>query len=217
VIRQIFSKHAEILNLDISEMQIEVFARYAAELNKWNRKINLTALTSDEDIAIKHLIDSCIAAEYVKGAIRLLDVGSGAGIPSIPLKIMFPDTKIVSVDTVGKKIMFQRHVARLLKLDNFEAIHSRVETMAPEYAGSFDVIISRAFSRLDTFVALVAPLLADGGRVIAMKGPAADEESIVGTSCNSNNGLRVSAVNTYFLPQNKGERRIVIISADKAR
>lgn len=185
--------------------------QFAVELKKWNRKVNLTALIADDDIAVKHLVDSIVVSGWVKGSSRALDIGSGAGVPAIPLKIMLPETHIVSVDAVAKKIFFQRHVSRVLGLQGFEAIHDRVENLCTTHSGTFDVIISRAFSRLDTFVSLAAPLLAPGGRIIAMKGPAVDDE-VMDTHIFQNRGLRITASHTYYLPLDKGERRLVIIS-----
>ena len=204
------------MGLEIDDSKLNALVLFARELKKWNRKFNLTALTSDEDIAIKHLIDSMMVYEGVSGTNRLLDIGSGAGVPSIPLKILLPKTEIMSVDAIGKKITFQRHVVRLLGLQGFEARHARIETLRKTHSGYFDVIISRAFSRLDTFISLAIPLLSVDGKIIAMKGPAAEEEVEREISCLVDNGLHISGIQTYSLPHNKGERCIVIISPSQA-
>jgi 16S rRNA (guanine527-N7)-methyltransferase len=147
----------------------------------------------------------------------VLDIGSGAGVSAIPLKIAKPEVRVVSVDTVGKKILFQRHVARALALNDFEALHSRVENLHSTHAGRFDVITSRAFSRLEMFVALAVPLLKSGGRIIAMKGPHIDDEfDRVGAELRLA-GFEISSIVTYSLPMHKGERSLVTVTAVKAR
>jgi 16S rRNA (guanine527-N7)-methyltransferase len=143
----------------------------------------------------------------------MLDIGSGAGLPALPIKIVRPEISVVSVDAVAKKIHFQRHVARLIQLNGFEAVHARVESLHQSHAGRFDVITSRAFSDLGQFVTLAAPLLADGGRIIAMKGPASESEMAEGSSIFEAYQLKVSSVQSYGLPGNCGERRLITISS----
>lgn len=217
MIRPDLEKALHEMDLSISDECIQAFEAFAAELIKWNRKFNLTAICKNSDIAVKHIIDTLVFAECVKSDKSLLDIGSGAGIPAIPLKIYKPEIKVVSVDAVGKKIMFQRHVARLLALDGFEALHARVESLHPTHAGEFDVITSRAFSSLDTFVALAAPLLKSGGRMIAMKGPDVQAEIDSAGDKLLSLGFEISSVRDYSLPMNKGRRCLVTISAVKAQ
>ena len=205
------------MGMGLSEESIQAFELFAAELKKWNRKVNLTSICKDADIAIKHIIDSLVFAACVHDGDHVLDIGSGAGVPAIPLKIARPAVRVVSVDAVGKKILFQRHAARLLALKDFEALHARVENLHGTHAGKFDVITSRAFSRLEMFVALAAPLLKSGGRIIAMKGPYVENEfDPIGDQLRSL-GFEICSVETYSLPMNKGERSLVSITAMKAR
>jgi 16S rRNA (guanine527-N7)-methyltransferase len=205
------------MNLSISDECIQSFELFAFELKKWNRKVNLTAICKDSDIAVKHVIDSLQFASCITANDVVLDIGSGAGIPAIPLKILKPDVTIVSVDAVGKKIMFQRHIARLLGLKGFEALHARVETLQSTHAGFFDVISSRAFSKLDAFVALASPLLKSGGKIIAMKGPDVQAEMDAARDELRHLGFEISSVQNYSLPMNKGGRSLVTISELKAR
>lgn len=203
------------LGLTVSEQAIEAFERFSDELKKWNRRINLTAITTDDDIAVKHIIDSLVLAGCIRDNESVLDIGSGAGVPALPLKIARPLVRVTSVDAVEKKVLFQRHVARLLGLHNFEALHARVEAMQKSHARSFDVITSRAFSRLEQFVALAAPLLAEGGRMIAMKGPAAAGEIRAGGEHLLDLGFEISAVHAYRLPLDRGERNLIFIEPRK--
>jgi 16S rRNA (guanine527-N7)-methyltransferase len=216
MIRPALEKGLGEKGMALSEERIQSFELFAEELKKWNRKFNLTSICKDADIAVKHIIDSLVFAACVNDGDTVLDIGSGAGIPAIPLKIAKPDAQVISVDAVGKKIIFQRHAARVLALKNFEALHARAETLHDTHAGTFDVITSRAFSRLEMFVALAAPLLKIGGRIIAMKGPHVTAEFDLTGDDLQRMGFEISSVEAYSLPMNKGERSLVTITAVKA-
>lgn len=144
----------------------------AAELLRWNRTHNLTAITDPSEVYEKHLTDSLTLLPLLGEAKRLLDLGSGAGFPGLPLKIVRPGLDIVSVDAVGKKIAFQRHVIRALQLSGFTAVHGRAEDLPglPAGGGGFDLVTARALGSLPLLARLAAPCLAPGGRLIAMKG-----------------------------------------------
>jgi 16S rRNA (guanine527-N7)-methyltransferase len=217
VIRPALEKGLHEMGLSLTEEQMDAFELFSVELKKWNRTFNLTSICKDIDIAIKHIIDSLVFAACVNDSDHVLDIGSGAGVPSIPLKVAHPAVRVISVDAVGKKILFQRHVARMLALRDFEALHSRVESLHSTHAGRFDVITSRAFSRLDMFVALAAPLLKSGGRIIAMKGPHVAKDIDRDGDELRLLGFEISSEVAYSLPMNKGERTLVTISAVKAR
>jgi len=194
---------------DFSSDIQDSFAAIITELKKWNKTINLTAINSDEEIIVKHLIDSQAVAKYLKHDEKLLDVGSGGGFPAIPLKVILPETEITSVDAVLKKITFQKHLGRVLKLKDFHPLHCRVESMYGKYPGYFDKIVSRAFSRLDLFVTLVAPLLKKDGRIIAMKGPGFEAEINESDNAIQKLGFFIETVYPYNLPSNSGERHII--------
>jgi 16S rRNA (guanine527-N7)-methyltransferase len=204
------------MNIIISDTCVHSIELFAAELKKWNKKVNLTALCKDSDIAIKHMIDSLVLASCINSGNIVMDIGSGAGFPAIPIKIVKPETRVISVDAVGKKIMFQRHVGRLLGLDRFEALHARIESLHSTYTGFFDVITSRAFSQLDMFVSLAAPMLKSDGRMIAMKGPDVEAEIDNARDKLRLLGFEVRSVQNYSLPMNKGNRSLVTITAVNA-
>ena len=201
--------------LDLPKIAIPSLVLFATELKAWNRKINLTAITRDDEIAVKHLLDTIFLSRLIGTSERVLDIGSGAGVPSIPLKIVRPDITVVSVDAVAKKIHFQRHVARLLKLQGFEAVHSRVEALHATRSASFDVVVSRAFSDLGKFIFLAGPLLCSGGRAIAMKGAAAADELVSEKSRLERLGYQVTAEHYYDLPFDSGKRCLIEIKACK--
>lgn len=215
VIGDTVAQEAQSMGLQLTAGEIDSFVLYAAELKKWNSKVNLTAITKDKEIAIKHFVDSLSLAPYLTASDRLLDIGSGAGLPVIPLKIIRPDIPMVSVDAVAKKIHFQRHIIRLLNLQNMEAVHARVEELHKIYSHSFSIITSRAFTRLDRFVSLAAPLLSEGGTLIAMKGEQAEGEIADRDEMVHAGGFSVESIHRYTLPQGMGERVLTFLKQSK--
>lgn len=195
----------------LPEQTIQAFETYAAELKKWNRKFNLTAICKDTDIAVKHMIDALFFINGIAPEGCVMDIGSGAGVPAIPLKIVRPEVRVISVDAVGKKIMFQKHVSRVLGLQGFEALHARVESLHTSHAGLCDVITSRAFSRLDIFAALAAPLLKSSGKLVAMKGPDIHDEISAIEAAVRTAGFQIHSVVEYALPMDKGRRSLVTL------
>ena len=164
--------------IGISPEQCGLLARHAADLLTWNRKINLTAITEPEDMAIKHYIDSLIPARFIPAGSKLLDIGSGGGFPGIPLKILDPSLALTMLDSVRKKVSFLQYVISSLSLKDTVAVHGRAQDFGKQtvYAHAFDVVICRALSDLGAFAKLALPFLKPGGRMIAMKGKIAEEE-----------------------------------------
>lgn len=165
------------LDLKVDPEVIPLLEQLADELLRWNSRRNLTAIVDRNEVLEKHIADSLTLLPFARQATHLLDIGSGAGFPSLPLKIVCPELKVVSVDAVGKKIDFQRHVVRILGLRGFTARHVRVEKLT-DYAVSFDLITARALCSLADMVALAGPFLAPGGRLMAMKGSEGSSEFI---------------------------------------
>jgi len=195
----------------------EVLARLewlSQELLRWNRVHNLTAITNPEEVREKHLVDSLAVLPLLGDASRLLDLGSGAGFPALPLKIACPALEVVSVDAIGKKIAFQRHVARVLKLTGFTAVHGRAEQLAGGQlcVAGFDVITARALGSLTMLAALAAPCLAPGGRLIALKGPEGPAELSAAQADLARLGFACSAIHSLRLPGSAAERCLLVLN-----
>ncbi len=165
--------------IHLDEKTVEAFEIYLKELVKWNQKINLTAIRSERGIVLKHFVDSLSVDPYLPEHSSILDIGSGAGFPGIPLKIVRPTFKISLIDSVLKKVDFQRHIIRALGLKGIEAIHGRVQDggVLHSLGGQFEITLSRAFSDLRAFLVLSLPFLKEGGTAVAMKGETNDRDA----------------------------------------
>ncbi len=168
------------LGLELEPNQLEQFEVYYQELVDWNKQINLTAITGYEEVQLKHFLDSLtvtLAWQQVVGN-TIIDVGSGAGIPGIPLKIVFPNTKLVLLEATAKKAAFLHHIMQKLGLGEVEIVVGRAEEVAhvAQYRERFDLVLSRAVALLPTLVELVLPFCAVGGSFIAQKKGTIDEE-----------------------------------------
>jgi 16S rRNA (guanine527-N7)-methyltransferase len=169
---------AKAFGIYLDGKAIEAFDLYLKELFKWNQKINLTAIRSEKGIVLKHFLDSLSVNPYLPKHSSILDIGSGAGFPGIALKIVQPTLEVTLIDSVRKKVDFQKHILRMLGLRKVEAIHGRVQDkgILQLLAGRFDIVLSRALSDLQTFLALSFPFLKEKGTLIAMKGGVDDKE-----------------------------------------
>jgi len=209
--RELLVRGAVEVGVELSSAELGRFYRFASELRKWSKKINLTAITAEEEIAIKHFVDSLTLLKVVGARGRLLDIGAGAGFPAIPVNIVRHDLQVTTVDAVEKKVIFQRHTARLLGLHNFEAVHARGEDLSGRYAGSFNWIVSRAFADIPTFVRIALPLLAAKGKIIAMKGRGGRDEAQLVSSALAELGVRVVDILEFHLPISGDARTIIVI------
>lgn len=180
---------------------------YAALLLKWNRVYNLTAIRDPGQAVTHHLLDALSVLPHLGAIARLADVGSGGGLPGIPLALARPDLAVTSVEAVGKKASFQQQARIELGLANFEVVCARVENVRVELP--FDAVISRAFSELADFVALTRHLLRPGGRLMAMKGvyPRDELERLPA-------GVRVAAAPALAVPGLAAQRHLIILELD---
>lgn len=168
---------ASKLNLDLTDTQLNQFKYYGELLFEWNKKFNLTAIPA-EGYVTKHFLDSLSAATVLprEKFIRLIDIGSGAGFPGIPLKIVYPEIEVTLIDARNKKVSFLEHVIGELKLSNARAVHGRAEDLSKMFSKRFTIAISRALGSLEQFIGYAKPFLEDGGYALAMKGPKGEED-----------------------------------------
>ncbi|MEO5701695.1 MAG: 16S rRNA (guanine(527)-N(7))-methyltransferase RsmG [Casimicrobiaceae bacterium] len=178
-------------------------------LEKWNRTYNLTAIRERERMVTHHLLDSLVVLPYLgRGSARLLDVGSGAGIPGIPLAIAMPALEATLLDSNHKKGTFMQQAVAELGLSNVVVRVDRIETFGAEAAAQYDVVVSRAFSDLATFAAAALPTLAPGGRLLAMKGVMPHEELSALPP-----GVALTATHVLAVPGVDAERHLVVLEA----
>ena len=193
------------LNIDYDDQQINKLWDYLQLLSKWNATHNLTAIDDPKEMITLHLHDSISILHAIKGP-RVLDVGSGAGLPGIIISIFFPDIQVFSIDTRGKKIQFQTLAASTLELDNFHPIQHRIEQYQTDEF--FDQIVSRAFSNLNNFIAWSKHLLNDDGEWLAMKGqmPTTEIEDL-----EIHQGLQAQKIEKLNVPNLEADRHLITI------
>jgi 16S rRNA (guanine527-N7)-methyltransferase len=209
--KRILMEGAKTFGIHLDEKIFEAFDLYLKELVKWNLKINLTAIRTEKGIVLKHFLDSLSIFPYLSNISTLLDIGSGAGFPGIPLKMVKPFLEITLIDSVRKKVDFQMHIIRTLGLKGIAAIHGRVQDkeILQTMRERFDMVISRGFSDLRTFLILGFPLLKKGGIVLAMKGRV-DSREIQLLSQMEETRYRFQKIIPLLLPSSSFKRSIVL-------
>lgn len=176
----ILNEACQRIGLSFDEAKYNKFIKYKDLIKEWNEKINLTAITDDEEIIKKHFIDSIkvYKCDYVKNAKSIIDIGTGGGFPGIPMRIVKEDSSIVLLDSLNKRINFLNEVIDQLNLPEIRTIHGRAEDFAqtPEYRQKFDLAVSRAVANLTVLLEFCLPYVKVGGCFVALKGPAIEEE-----------------------------------------
>lgn len=212
-----FKQKLEEYNIEINDEQIEKFDLYMKLLLEWNEKINLTAITEKDDIILKHFVDSLTILKYVDKRDKIIDIGTGAGFPGIPIKIMNEKANITLLDSLNKRINFLNIVINELKLDNIVAIHGRAEELARNKAHreKYDVAVSRAVANLSTLTEYMLPFVKVGGKCICMKGANVKEEIDKAKNAIKKLGGQIEIVDNFYLSENDNERNIVIIKKIK--
>lgn len=184
------------------------FNRYAEMLRERNEKINLTAITEPEEVKVKHFLDSCSAAELLPGGASVLDIGSGAGFPGLPLKIVRPDLTVTLLDSVNKKVAFVSDVVAELKLSGVTAVHARIEDFP--HKGEYDAVVSRAVAELSTLAEYALPFVKIGGAFIAYKSEKAESEAEAAASAITLLGGRIREIREVFVAPGLTRKLIII-------
>lgn len=208
---------AQKLGINISIEQAEKFYLYTNMLLEWNEKINLTAITEQNEIIQKHFIDSLTINKYVNKNASVIDVGTGAGFPGIPLKIVRDDINVTLLDALNKRINFLNEVIEQNKLTNIETIHARAEEAGKNknLRESFDIATSRAVAPLNILVEYLLPLVKIGGKCVCMKGSNAKEEIENSKNAIKTLGGKLENVEELELPDSDIKRTIIVIKKEK--
>jgi 16S rRNA (guanine527-N7)-methyltransferase len=209
---------ARELGLELTPARLEQFDSYYRELIDWNQRVNLTAITAYEEVQLKHFLDSLTIIlawppQAAEKDLRIIDVGTGAGLPGIPLKIVFPGIKLALLEATAKKADFLNHLIPKLGLDDVEVVVGRAEEVARQarYREQFDLVLSRAVAALPALVELALPFCAVGGLFIAQKKGTIDEEIDRATKAISLLGGSLREVKKVDLPAFPDERCLVVI------
>ena len=207
---------------EINKHNIE-FEKYYLLLSQYNSKVNLTAITERNEVFVKHFLDSILPIAEIKTGANIVDVGSGAGFPSLPIKIVRPDISLTMVDSLNKRVNFLNEVLLNLQIKNAKAVHSRAEDFCLKTREKFDVAVARAVAKLNTLVEYLLPLVKVGGVVLAYKGSGYLDELNEAQKAIELLGGKVEKILTHNLPtslenatkETLGERNIIVIKKVK--
>lgn len=216
-----FQSELKKLQININEDQLKKFEQYYQALIEWNKKMNLTAITEKNEVYLKHFYDSLTIVKKfpfsLAEPLKICDVGAGAGFPSIPLKIAYPDLQITIVDSLKKRITFLEHLAEVLELKNVSFYHDRAETFGrnKEHRAQYDIVTARAVARISVLSEFCLPLVKKGGYFIALKGSGGREELEEGKRAVTILGGKVREILSFQLPIENSDRTIIHIQKVK--
>ncbi len=215
--KELMDNYLKELNIELSDLQLNQFYKYMNILIEWNKVMNLTGITDPEEIIVKHFIDSLTVLDKIGENDSVIDVGTGAGFPGIPIKIALPKTKLVLLDSLNKRIKFLNEVIEQLQLDNIETIHGRAEDYGKDkkYREKYDIAIARAVAPLNILLEYLMPFTKVKGKVLCMKASNSEEEIK-----NSSNAIKIlggELVNTeeFCIPTTDIKRRIIQVNKVK--
>lgn len=210
---QVFLQAAKELGVRLGDRQMHLFAQYLDILRFWNSKMNLVSARNDREILEKHFLDGLTPVPILPHrAIRIIDIGSGAGLPGIPLKIAVDAWHLYLVEASRKRSSFLKEVVRGLDLSHTFVIHDRVENLLGQasYRQTFDAVISRATLKLPQLIEIANDLLVSGGMLLAMKGVIPEQERVEANQISENTGLLYVEAHEVFLPATNTSRKIII-------
>ena len=211
-------ENSKVLGFNFSVEQLEKFYKYMNLLIEWNEKMNLTAITEPNDIILKHFIDSITINKYIENSVKVVDVGTGAGFPGIPLSIIRTDLQITLVDSLNKRLMFLQEIKKELELKNIDIVHARAEEFGQNknYRETFDIATSRAVANLSTLSEYLVPLVKIKGKCVCMKASDAEEEIKQAENAVNILGGKIVKVEKFNLPNSDIGRTIIIINKEKS-
>lgn len=214
---KILTEEANKIKCELNKEQQEKFYNYMKLLIEWNNKINLTAITDPKEIIIKHFIDSLTIVKYTKPEDQVVDIGTGAGFPGLPVKIAQAPIQVTLVDSLNKRINFLNEVIKEIEIKDIQAIHSRAEEFGKDktYREKYNVAVSRAVARLNILVEYLLPTVKVGGTCICMKGPDAQEEIREAKNAIQLLGGELEKVEEFTLPDTDIKRTIITIKKTK--
>lgn len=205
------------VGINLNEEQINKFYKYEKLLLEWNEKINLTSIVDEDEIILKHFVDSAILSKYIGENDYMADIGTGAGFPGIPVKIVNEQNKIVLIDSLNKRINFLQIIIKELNIKEIEAIHSRAEEIGhnKKYRQKFDIVTSRAVAKLNVLLEYMLPLTKVGGMCICLKGPNIKEELEEAKNSIEILGGKIEKIENFTLPDSDIERNLIFIKCVK--
>lgn len=215
--KELMKENLKELNIELSDLQLEQFYNYMNILIEWNKFMNLTGITEPAEVITKHFVDSLTVLDRIDKNASVIDVGTGAGFPGIPIKIAFPEAKVVLLDSLNKRIKFLNEVIEKLELKNIETIHGRAEEYGrnKNHREKYDIAIARAVAPLNILLEYLMPFAKVNGKCLCMKGSSSEEEIE-----NSKNAIKVlggELVKTedFCIPNTDIKRRIVKVNKIK--
>ncbi len=211
LIKEIFEKY----NFSLNETQIEQFEKYYNYLVQENEKYNLTAITQTLDVIVKHFIDSVLPEKSIEKNATVIDIGTGAGFPGIPLKILRNDLKVTLLDSLQKRINFLNNLIEILGLSNIKAFHGRAEDFVANKREKYDYAVSRAVANLATLSEYMLPYVKVGGKAIMYKGNKLQDELQAGENAIKILGGETEKIEKYYLAEEESNREVLIIKKIK--
>ena len=219
-----FQKKCGVFGIELTEEQITKFMDYYELLVEWNSFMNLTAITDFDEVILKHFVDSLAVCQtdvfqkVSESLVSLIDIGTGAGFPGIPLKILYPDLKVTLLDSLNKRVKFLNTVIEKLNLENIETIHGRAEDFAKNlvYREQYDFCVSRAVANLSTLTELCIPFVKKNGYFISYKSEKVNEELHAGKKAVDILGGKIEKQLEYCLPDTDMKRSLLLIKKEKS-
>ena len=214
---QIFESKLNEIGITLSDKQKEQFDKFYELLVEWNKVMNLTGITEPKEIVLKHFIDSLTVLKYIEDGSSLIDVGTGAGFPGLPLKIAKDSIEVTLLDSLNKRINFLNDVINENSLEKIITIHGRAEDFGqkPKYRENFDVVVSRAVAPLNILLEYMLPFVKVGGKCICMKGSNCEEEIENAKKAIKVLGGQIEKIEEFTLPNSDNNRTILIIKKVK--